>query len=237
VAPHIDARATPGAWGEFLRVRGALHGAADRLAEAFHDIAQSASVFELIGEGYQSALSHLALGRLASRVGARSQAEHQFALAASMFESLGAVRDLRETQKAASQLPSAEATDRLASIDDDDAIVKRLVDAAAFPELLGHETAAAARDTLDADVAVVFVAQHDGEIRLIAWTGGDAERARAIAMQAAGKSHGTGCVISQQTGRDAKGPRFVAILSPRPIADPLRRRLRMIAAIAAQGFD
>ncbi len=58
-----------------------------------------------IGEGYQLALSHLALGRLASRVGARSQAEHQFALAGSMFESLGAARDLVETQKAVSRLP------------------------------------------------------------------------------------------------------------------------------------
>jgi DNA-binding NtrC family response regulator/tetratricopeptide (TPR) repeat protein len=237
VAPRIDARAMPGTWGEFLRVRGGLHGAADRLSEAYHDIAQSASVFELIGEGYQNALSHLSLGRLASRVGARAQAEHQFGLAASMFESLGAARDLRETQKAAAQLPFAEAADPLPSIDDDDAVVRRLVDAAAFPELLGHETAAAARDTLNADVAVVFVAQNDGELRLIACTGGDTERGRAIAMRAAGKSHGTGWVTSEQTGRDAKGPRFVAIFSTRPIAEPLRRRLRMIAAIAAQGFD
>jgi hydrogenase-4 transcriptional activator len=237
VAARIDARVVPGAWGEFLRLRGTLHGSADRLSEAYHDIAQSASVFELIGEGYQSALSHLALGRLASRVGARSQAEHQFALAASMFESLGAARDLRDTQKAASQLPSAEATDPLSSIDADDAVVRRLVDAAAFPELLSHETAAAIRDTLDADCAVVFVAQPDGELRLVAWTGGDADRARSVAMRAAGRSHGTGWVVSQQTGRDAGGARFVAILSPRPVDEPSRRRLRMIAAIAAQGFD
>jgi DNA-binding NtrC family response regulator/tetratricopeptide (TPR) repeat protein len=237
MATRIDARAMPGAWGEFLRLRGALHGSADRLSEAYHDIAQSASVFELIGEGYQGALSHLALGRLSSRVGARSQAEHQFALAASMFESLGAARDLVEAQKAASQLPMIEVTNPLSSIDADDAVVRRLIDAAAFPELLGHETAAAVRDTLDADCAVVFVAPQDGELRLVAWTGGDGDRARAIAMRAVGRSHGTGWVISQQTGRDIDGARFVAILSPRPIADPLRRRLRMIAAIASQGFD
>ena len=237
LATRIDARAMPGAWGEFLRLRGTLHGSADRLSESYHDIAQSASVFELIGEGYQGALSHLALGRLASRVGARSQAEHQFALAASMFESLGAAPDLVETQKAASRLPSAEATDPLSSIDADDAVVRRLVDAAAFPELLGHETAAAVRDTLDADCAVVFVAPPDGELRLVAWTGGDVERARTIALRAVGRSHGTGWVISQQAGHDAAGPRFVAIFSPRQIADPLTRRLRMIAAIAAQGFD
>ena len=238
VATRIDAREMPAAWGEFLRLRGALHAAADRRSEAYHDIAQSASVFELIGEGYQRGLSHFALGRLASRVGARSQAEHQFALAASLFESLGAARDLAETRKAALQLPSTESTERLiSSIDADDAVVRRLVDAAAFPELLGHETAAAVRDTLDADCAVVFVSPPEGDLRLVAWTGGDAERARTIAMRAVGRSHGTGSVISQPTGRDADGPRFVAILSPRPIAEPQRRRLRMIAAIAAQGFD
>ena len=44
-------------------------------------------------------------------------------------------------------------------------------------------------------------------------------------------------VVSEPTGRDVDGPRFVAVLSPRPIAETLRRRLRMIAAIAAQGFD
>jgi hypothetical protein len=143
----------PGAWGEFLRLRGALHGSANRLSEAYHDLAQSASVFELIGEGYQGGLSHFALGRLASRVGARSQAVHQFALAASMFEALGAARDLVETQKAVSQLPVTDAADSLLSLDADDAVVRRLVDAAAFPELLGHETAAAVRDTLDAETA------------------------------------------------------------------------------------
>ena len=237
VGARIDARAMPGAWGEFLRLRGALHGSADRLSEAYHDIAQSASVFELIGEDYQSGLSHLALGRLASRAGARSQAEHQFTVAASLFDALGAARDVVDTQTAAKELPSAEATDPLSSIGSDDAVVRRLIDAAAFPELLGHETAAAVRDTLDADCAVVFVAPKDGELRLVAWTGGDADRARAIAMRAIGRSHGTGFVVSEQAGRDVNGPRFVAILSPRPVADSLRRRLRMIAAIASQGFD
>src|SRR3990170_3378433 len=136
-----------------------------------------------------------------------------------MFESLGAARDLVETQKAASQLPTVEATDPLSSIGSDDAVVRRLIDAAAFPELLGHETAAAVRDTLDADCAVVFVEPKDGDLRLVAWTGGDRERARAIAMRAVGRSHGTGFVVSEQTGRDIDGPRFVAILSPRPVAD------------------
>ena len=109
IAARIDARAMPGAWGQFLRLRGALHASAGRLSEAYHDIAQSASVFELIGEGYQSARSHLALGRLASRAGARAQGEHQFKLAASIFESLGAARDLIETRQAAADAPAGRA--------------------------------------------------------------------------------------------------------------------------------
>jgi DNA-binding NtrC family response regulator/tetratricopeptide (TPR) repeat protein len=238
VAPRIDARAMPGAWGELLRLRGALHASAGRLSEAYHDIAQSASVFELVGEGYQGALSHLALGRLASRVGARPQAEHQFKRAASLFESLGAARDLSETQSASEKLPVAESSETVvASIDADDAIVRRLVDAAAFPELLGHETASAARDSLDAECAVVFVAPDEGDIRLVAWTGGDAERARSIAARALGRSHGTESVVSEPTGRHLDGPRYVAVLSRRAVADAARRRLKMIALVAAQGFD
>ena len=237
VAERIDARAMPGAWGEFLRIRGALNDSAGRMSEAYHDIAQSASVFELVGEGYQSALSHLALGRLSSRAGAQSQAEHQFKRAASMFEALGAARDLLETRDAASGVPAIDPNSYVVPLDADEAIVRRLVDAAAFPELLGRETAAAIRDTMDADCAVVFVAPPEAEIRLVAWSGCDPERARGIASRAVGRSHGTGWVASELLGRDVDGPRHAAILSLKPVPDSLRRRLRMIAAVAAQGFE
>ena len=46
------------------RIRGTVHERTNRPAAAHHDFAQSASVFDLLGERYQSALSHLALGRL-----------------------------------------------------------------------------------------------------------------------------------------------------------------------------
>jgi hydrogenase-4 transcriptional activator len=236
VAARIDARAMPGAWGEFLRMRGGLNGAAGRLSDAFHDIAQSASVFELVGEGYQSALSHLALGRLAGRAGARSQAEHQFKRAAALYESLGAARDLLETQSAAASIP-ADSGPVGTPIDADDAIVRRLVDAAAFPELLGHETASAIRDMLNADCAIVFVASGETDIRLVAWTGCDADRGRAVAQRALGRSHGTGWVATERIGRDHDGERYAAVFSVLPVPDTFQRRLRMIAAIAAQGFD
>jgi hypothetical protein len=108
VGGRIDARAMPGAWGEFLRIRGALHGSPAGLSEAYHDIAQSASVFELVGEGYQSALSHLALGQLASRAGARRRPNTSSRRAASMFESLGAARDLAENAESRGDIPAAE---------------------------------------------------------------------------------------------------------------------------------
>ena len=60
--------------------------------EAYHDIAQSSSVFELVGERYQAGVSQLALGRLATRAGARSTAERHFEQAAKVFQSLGANR-------------------------------------------------------------------------------------------------------------------------------------------------
>jgi hydrogenase-4 transcriptional activator len=238
IVGRIDARAMPGAWGEFLRIRGALHESAGRMSQAYHDIAQSASVFELVGEGYQSALSYLALGRLSSRGGAQSLAEHQLKKAAALFEAMGAARDLGEAQSAAASIPTADANAYSGvTLDEDEAIVCRLVSAAAFPELLGRETAAAIRDTMDAEIAVVFVEPPEGNVRVVAWSGCDAERARALVKRATGKSHGTGWVVTEPVGRDLDGARCAAILSLHPVEDAQRRRLRMIAAIAAQGFD
>ena len=96
VETRLDPRTTPGAWGEYLRLRGELRARQTRTTEAYHDIAQSSSVFELVGERYQAAVSQLALGRLASRAGARSTADRHFQQAAEVFRSLGAKRDLEE---------------------------------------------------------------------------------------------------------------------------------------------
>jgi hypothetical protein len=52
---------------------------------------------------------------------------------------------------------AADAT--AAAADADEAIVRRLVDAAIFPELLARETATALMETLEAESVVVFVAR------------------------------------------------------------------------------
>src|SRR5690606_22653857 len=59
VADTIDPQVAPAAWGEYLRLRGALLARGASRTEAYHAFAQSASLFELLGERYQAALSHL----------------------------------------------------------------------------------------------------------------------------------------------------------------------------------
>jgi hypothetical protein len=137
IESRIDARMTPGAWGEFLRSRGEWHAQMMRASEAYHDLAQSSTVFELLGERYEAARSHLALGRLAARAGARPLAEG--------LPGAGR-RHVRRARRAPDRRRVASARALLAlpgtgafigsSADADDALVRRLVDAAALPELL-----------------------------------------------------------------------------------------------------
>ena len=200
-AARIDARAMPGAWGEFLRLRGTLHESAEHLSEAYHDIAQSASVFELITE----AISRVEPPRArASREPRRRPIPSRAPVCAGRVDVRDTGRRSRISSKRRKPYRSClrpKPPTRFRPSTPMTQSFRRLIDAAAFPELLGHEAAAAVRDTLDADCAVVFVAPPEGDLRLVAWTGADADRARAVAMRAAGRSHGTGWVVSEQTGQ------------------------------------
>jgi hydrogenase-4 transcriptional activator len=51
-----------------------------------------------------------------------------------------------------------------------------------------------------------------------------------------GSAYGRGTVFVEALGRDPEGPRFGLAASPRPIGHPVMRRLRMITAVARQGF-
>jgi hydrogenase-4 transcriptional activator len=239
VESRLDPRSTPGAWGEFLRLRGELRARQSRTTEAYHDIAQSSSVFELVGERYQAAVSQLALGRLASRAGARSTADRHFQQAATVFQTLGAVRDLEAAHAAMSAEHSVGTGEYVGSpADADDALVRRLVDAAILPDLLARELAAAAVEAISADVAVVFVELPGREVRVIAHGGADMDAARTVARLAIqGGAYGSGGIAVENIGRDVDGPRLVAVASARPIGAHLLRRVRMMAAVARQGFE
>jgi len=237
-ADALDPRVAPAAWGEYLRLRGMLHATTGNGADAYHDFSQSATLLDLLGERYQSALSHLALGRLVAETGARSVAERHLNKAFSIFQQLGAERDLDDTRAAQALLTTIGTGQYLISpADADDAIVRRLVDAAALPELLGRETAAALLDAAAADASVVFVHEPGGDVQVIASAGCDDDAARTLARAAAnGLAYGRGTLVVESLGRDADGARLGLVASPRPIGHPVMRRLRMIAAVARQGF-
>src|SRR5207302_1236974 len=90
----------PATWGEYLRLRGGQSARSGSAGDAYHDFAQSTTLLDLLGERYQAALSHLALGRLVAQTGARSIAERHLDQASAVFEQLGARRDLADTQAA-----------------------------------------------------------------------------------------------------------------------------------------
>jgi DNA-binding NtrC family response regulator len=239
VESRLDPRTTPGAWGEFLRLRGDLRARQTRTTEAYHDIAQSSSVFELVGERYQAAVSQLALARLASKAGAKSTADRHYQYAAQVFESLGATRDLEQVRAAMTATQSPGTGEYVGSpADADDALVRRLVDAAVLPDLLARELAAALLEAVTADAVVVFVELPGGDVRVVAHAGADADGARTIARLAVqGGTYGAGSLIVEAIGKEPDGPRAMVLATTRPLGHPLLRRIRMMAAVARQGFD
>ena len=239
VESRLDPRTTPGAWGEFLRLRGDLRARLTRTTEAYHDIAQSSSVFELVGERYQAAVSQLALARLAATAGAKSTADRHYQYAAQVFQALGATRDLEEVHIAMAATQSPGTGEYVGSpADADDALVRRLVDAAVLPDLLARELAATLLEAVTADVTVVFAELPGGDIRVVAFSGGDADGARTIArLGIQGGAYGSAALMVEPIGREPDGPRHIVLATPRPLGHPQLRRVRMMAAVARQGFD
>ncbi|MES1255146.1 MAG: sigma 54-interacting transcriptional regulator, partial [Acidobacteriota bacterium] len=240
-ASTLDPKLAPAAWGEFLRLRGTLHARQGSTAEAYHDFSQSTALLEMLGERYQAGLSHLALGRLVAQSGARSMAERHLAQALAAFEQLGADRDVADTRAAQTLLDTTAIRDYVITASDasaDDAIVRRIVDAAALPNLLGRETVATLQEIAAAEsAAVIFVARADGGIRVVASAGCDTPAATALAHAAVREEpQAPGAVFLEPLGQDAEGARFALVTSSRPLGHPAHRRLRMVTAVAQQGF-
>ena len=237
-AESLDPKGAPAAWGEYLRLRGALHARRGSAAEAYHDFAQSATLLDLLGERYQAGLSHLAMGRLVAETGARSVAERHLDKALAIFQQLGADRDLADTRSAQALLTAVGSGEYVISpADADDAMVRRIVDAAALPELLARETVQALLEAASAEATVLFVRLAGGDVRIVASAGCDTDAARSLARAALhGSVQGPAAIAMEPFGRDRDGPRFGLVVSPRPIGHHVVRRLHMIAAVARQGF-
>jgi hydrogenase-4 transcriptional activator len=239
IAPKIEPNGMSGTWGEFLRVRGRLHAAARRTTEAYHDFGQSISVFELLGERYQVALSNLELGKLAGMAGARSRAERHLTEARRIFESLNAAPDLAEAQDALDLAAAARSGDYVGpQLDGDDAIVRRLVDASAMPELLEREGATAILEACEANAAAVFVDQGSGRLKILSSAGCDADAARALAAAALRGATGAYRLLELESiGTDGDGRRYIVVSVPRPLPPAARQRFRTLCAVVRQGFE
>jgi DNA-binding NtrC family response regulator/tetratricopeptide (TPR) repeat protein len=238
ISAQVQPGAMTGTWGEFLRLRGRLHAAASRVAEAYHDFGQSVSVFDLLGEGYQTGLSYLELGRLAAGAGARSRAVRYLSDAAGVFEALGAAPDLADARSALTHIPAGATGDYLGvQMDGDEALVRRIVDASVTPALLAREGATAILEACDCQASTLFVQLPGGQIQVIAAAGCDRDTAHTLALAALRRVNDRGLLAIEPIGRAAEGARF-AVLSPaRPLATGTLQRFRTLCAVLRQGFD
>ena len=240
VAGRISPAAMSGTWGEFLRLRGRLHRAAGRSTEAYHDLGQSVSVFELLGLRHQAGLSYLELGRLAAAAGARSRAARYLTDATAIFEALGANPELAESRLALTDIPAATTGGYVGvQMDGEDALVRRIVDAAVIPALLAREGATALLEACDAQAAVIFVQLPSGQVKVAASAGCDSDYARALVV-AATRSLTVGPADTlpfEPLGRDSEGPRFAVVSSSRPFSGSASQRFRTLCAVLRQGFD
>jgi DNA-binding NtrC family response regulator/tetratricopeptide (TPR) repeat protein len=240
VAGQFKAAGMSSVWGEFLRLRGRVHAQAGRATEAYHDLGQSVSVFDLLGEKYQAGLSHLELGKLAGYAGARSRAMRYLSDAAAIFESLDAQPDLAETRAAIAAMPAAGTGAFLGvNADGDAALVRRIVNAAVTPALLAKEGATTLLEACDAQAAIIFTQPHKGDPHLAAATGCDSEAARSLARAALRALAGASSqlIVVEGIGRDAAGPRYAAVSAIRPFATPILQRFHTLCAVLRQGFE
>jgi DNA-binding NtrC family response regulator/tetratricopeptide (TPR) repeat protein len=235
-AEQLDPRSAPATWAEYLRLRGGVHEARHRSSEAYHDYAQSATLLDLLGEGYQAALSRLATGRLLARAGAREMARRQLDAAAVVFRRLRAARDVADTEAALRVLPGSLDLDwQIAQPDADDALVRRMVEAAELPELLDAETAAALHEA--GGMPVVVYLNTTAGVTIVAAAGADDQTALRYAQGAVdGTLASQVSTLVEPLGRIVNGIRGVVAVSDRSIPYEVARRLRMLAAVARQGF-
>jgi DNA-binding NtrC family response regulator/tetratricopeptide (TPR) repeat protein len=237
---RLDPRRAPANWGEFLRIRGLIREQSLRPQTAHHDFAQSANIFQLLGERYQAALSHLALGRLSAISGPSFVAERYLEQAESEFRQLGAQRDLDEVAIVRERLATTPSKPAAVSPSDaDEGIVRRLVDAAIFKELLARETAAALIEVTQGVAVSVFVESAGGDVRVVAATGCDNNAAMSLAH--AGRQGQTEYegrpLLVEPLGVDHDGTRRCAVSLADRLSDETAARLRMFTAISRQGFD
>jgi DNA-binding NtrC family response regulator len=177
---------------------------------------------------------------LSAAAGSSALAEKYLEQAAAEFTSLGAKRDLAEVQSVQEQLNSAPPkVSTVSPSDADEGIVRRLVDAAIFKELLARETAAALLEVTDGSAVVVFTESAVGDVRVVAAAGCDGAAAMSLAHAArqGHSEHAGRLLLVEPLGTDQDGTRRSVVELPARLTDVAAARLRMFTAISRQGFD
>jgi hypothetical protein len=114
-------------------------------------------VFELVGERYQAAVSQLALARLAAKAGAKSTADRTTNTRRRCSRRWARRAISNRCRSRWPRHKSPGTGEYVGSpADADDALVRRLVDAAVLPDLLARELAATLLEAVHADAAAVF---------------------------------------------------------------------------------
>src|SRR4029434_1501579 len=136
-------------------------------------------------------------------------------------------RDLAEVEAVRERLSAAPAKTFTASVsDDDEGIVRRLVDAAIFKELLARETAAALLEVTEGSAVVVFTESSGGDVGLSAAAGCDSSAAMSVAHAArqGHTEHAGQRLLVESLGADQDGMRRCAIAIAKPLGDAAAAR-------------
>ncbi len=208
---------------------------------AHHDFAQSANIFELLGERYQAALSHLALGRLSAAAGSTSAAERYLEQAASVFTLLGAQRDLAEVDAVRAAPEHHPGRGRSPPRH---RMPTKASSAGWWTRRSSRNCSRAKRRprcsrSPTRTAVVVFTESAGGDVRVVAAAGCDGSRGHEPGARRTAEALGA-CrpsaarrVARPRSGRGTTLRR----LADEPLARRGRGRLRMFTAISRQGFE
>jgi transcriptional regulator with PAS, ATPase and Fis domain/tetratricopeptide (TPR) repeat protein len=143
--------------GETQRLLGLLGLTQHDTARAAHHFGRSASIFEMLGDRYRSALAHYWLGR-AYAAAQPERAEEHFSLAVQQFQELGARLDLNRAKEALVALDRTATTapdrrDEVSALTQ--LLTLRLTEAVASRELLLRELAAVIHQETNARQVII----------------------------------------------------------------------------------
>jgi hypothetical protein len=237
---RLDPRGAPGTWGEFLRIRGLIHEQTSRPSAAYHDFAQSANVFDLLGERYQAALSHLSMGRLSAEAGSMGAAERYLKLAEDVFTNPR--RAARSSMRRPPHAPCWRAERPRIRTVTEPTRTTRLCGGWSMPQSsLSCSPAKPQRRCWKRWKPIPWSCSPCRRPEIfVCWQQRDRTRRCGRSCRAASqgtREHRGNPIVIESLGRHHDGPRFCALVDGKRRSESDLRRFRMFAAVARQGFE